>query len=186
MLESALAGSGESSANLGRMMPVVVDYAHAGGLAAELKTAIYAAEVIKPRADLVGGYVESGPNRNGGRCVQNVVQPGNVQCELSQILLLIRYAESAERNVLAWHGAGPCYVDQEVGAMRRPISDYAAMDPRQQAFQDWIVVAAHDHAVKRDALHELQERPPNVAHIAIAVHVLAIDVGYDRQNRGEF
>ena len=46
-------------------------------------------------------------------------------------------------------------------------------------------MAADDETVKRHALHEVEEGAADVAHVAVAIHVLAVNVGDDRDNRGQ-
>ncbi len=87
--------------------------------------------------------------------------------------------------MIAGGGLGFADANQEVGAAACAIGRHAAMNARQQAAQDRIVVAGNDHAVERDTLHELQEGAADVAHVAVAVHVLAVDVGDDREDRRE-
>ncbi len=77
-LKSALSGCSESGANLGRMVSVVVNDADAGGLAAKLEAAVYAAEVVECRADIVGRDIERGAYRNCRGRIQNIVYPRNM------------------------------------------------------------------------------------------------------------
>ena len=66
-----------------------------------------------------------------------------------------------------------------------PVSHHSARHPRQQSAQRFVVVASHHRAVEGHAVHELDEGALDVLHVAIAVHVLAIDVGHHRQNGRE-
>ena len=59
------------------------------------------------------------------------------------------------------------------------------MHARQQGAESVIVVAGDHHAVKRHAVHELDEGALDVVHVAIAVHVLAVDVGDHREDGRE-
>ena len=70
----------------------------------------------------------------------------------------------------------------EVGTAARAIGDGAALNLREHAAQQGIVVADHDHSVEGDVIHKIQESAFDVAHVAIAVHVFAIDVGDDGEN----
>ena len=70
----------------------------------------------------------------------------------------------------------------KVGTAPRAVGDSAALNLREHAAQHGIIVADHNHAVERHAIHEIQKRPLHIAHVAIAVHVFAIDVGDDREN----
>jgi len=58
----------------------------------------------------------------------------------------------------------------------------------QQTPQHHVVIASDDDAVKRDALHEFEKRAAHVAHVAVAIHVLAVEVcnhGEDRRKLQE-
>jgi len=55
----------------------------------------------------------------------------------------------------------------------------------QQRAEGSIVSAGNDHAIKRHAIHELDEGLFHILHVAIAIHVLAVDVGDDGKNWGQ-
>ena len=57
------------------------------------------------------------------------------------------------------------------------------MHVRQQTPQHRVIIAADDHAIKRNTLHKFEERTANVVHVAVAVHVLAVNVRDHRENR---
>src|ERR1017187_1304285 len=67
LAESALAGRGQRGLDLGRMVAVVVDDAHAGGAAAQLEAAIDAAELIEGGADGFDSNLQADADGNG-RC----------------------------------------------------------------------------------------------------------------------
>jgi hypothetical protein len=54
---------------------------------------------------------------------------------------------------------------------------------RGSIFQPLIVMAKNGHAIKRHAINEIQKRLLHISHIAIAIHVLAIDICYRGQDR---
>src|SRR6202142_4741792 len=81
--------------------------------------------------------------------------------------------------------SGAPQFDPEVRPLPRPITHHAPLNLGKQLPQNRIVIAGHDHSVERQAVHEVEERALHVVHAAIAVHVLAINVGDDGENRRE-
>jgi hypothetical protein len=114
------------------------------------------------------------------------VQAGHVQAKLAEGLLFEGYVEAADRPVIAGVRHGLAELNVKVGAATRAVGDGAALNLGEHAAQQGIVVADDDHAVERDAIHEVEKSALDVAHVAIAVHVFAIDVGDDRENGREF
>ena len=57
------------------------------------------------------------------------------------------------------------------------------VDAIKHAAQQRIVHTRRGRAIERHAVHELDERSLDVRHIAVAVHVFAIEVGHHRQHR---
>src|ERR1700733_14606874 len=82
----------------------------------------------------------------------------------------------AGRPVFTWVKYALPWLDVKVRAASRTVSDGAALNLRKHAAQNWIIVANHHHAVKRNAIHEVEKSAFDVAHVAIAVHVLAINI----------
>ena len=75
--------------------------------------------------------------------------------------------------------------DLKIRSLPRAIAHHAALQFRQNAAQHGIVVAGHDNSVERHAIHEFEEGAFDVLQVAIAIHVLAVDVGDDRNDRRE-
>ena len=73
--------------------------------------------------------------------------------------------------------------DSKIRPALRPIGHSPSLNVRQQPPQQRIVVAGNDHSIEGHAVHELEKSFFYVPHVAVAVHVLAIDVGHDRQDR---
>ena len=59
------------------------------------------------------------------------------------------------------------------------------MGARQDRGQLRIVDAGRHRAVERHLVHEVEKGALHVVHVAVAVHVLAIEVGHDRQDGRE-
>ena len=118
--------------------------------------------------------------RGGG--VQHVVSAGHAQAKLSQVGAMIVNMEAAQRKAFAIAGAEASTGDAEVHVVMGSVGEYAAAHLRQQVAQILVVGAGHNHSVKRHEIHELRGTPaPHRAMIAIAIHVLAIDVGHHRE-----
>ena len=81
--ETALPRRREGGANLGRMMPVVVDHADSVNRASQLEATIHAAKVLKGCADLLDADVKTDANRNRRCGIQHVVHAGHVQTKFA-------------------------------------------------------------------------------------------------------
>ena len=66
--------------------------------------------------------------------------------------------------------------------LRFSIGEDAAVQPGQNCRQCRIVNACSDRAIERHLVHEGQKGVFHVVHVAIAVHVLAIEIGDHCQN----
>jgi hypothetical protein len=73
-----------------------------------------------------------------------------------------------------------------IGPCCDSISKNTALGARQDFCQKRVIYARGDGAIKGDLVHKGQESRLHVGHIAIAVHVFAVEIGYDSQNRREF
>ena len=73
----------------------------------------------------------------------------------------------------------------EIGTATGAVRHYPASHLRHQTTQERIIIAQHDCAVKGDAVHEFEESAFHVPHIAVAIHVLTVDVGHHRKDGRE-
>ena len=88
---------------------------------------------------------------------------------------------------MAFSGDSAAHVgDAKVGAFAGAIGNDAATNTGENAAEIIIVIARHHHAVKGNVVEEVDEGVLDVGHVAIAVHVLAVDVGDDCEDRPEF
>src|SRR5580704_13337266 len=112
--KSTLAGGGQSGANLGGMVAIVINHTHAWRLATELEAAIHSAEILQPGANLVGWDVEA--NAYGNCCgrIQNVVQARDVEAKISQPLALVADLKLRERRSVSGDGNAPPQGDMKV------------------------------------------------------------------------
>ena len=80
--------------------------------------------------------------------------------------------------------AGGQQAPDEVRAGGHAIGIDAATHARQNRGEQRVIDAGRDSAIERHAVHELDKRRFHVRHVAIAIHVLAIEVG-DHARIGE-
>ena len=73
----------------------------------------------------------------------------------------------------------------EVGACRFAVGVDAAVDSVEHTAQQRVVEAGGGSAVEGYAVHEFDERAFDVGHVAVAVHVLAVEVGDDGEDGRE-
>src|SRR5207249_9517872 len=185
LAKATLPGGGKGGANFRGMVAVVIDYADPRNLAPQLEATVDAVEVFESRANLLDLEIQANPNGNGRRRVEDVVGSGNAQPELSQVGSTVDHVETADRVVLLVIESALLHLDAKIRASPRTVRHHPARNLRQHAAQNWIVVAEHDHPVKRHSIHEVQKSPLHVSHVAIAIHVFAVDVGHNRQDRRE-
>src|SRR5664279_93026 len=119
--ESALSRSRQSSANLRRMVPVIVNDSNATSAADHLKAAIDSVEVFQRLADILHGHVESDPHGNRRRRIPHVVFSWNAKVELSQRISAvagmngIQYCGTVARSAMQIR-------NEEVGLVMRTVS----------------------------------------------------------------
>ena len=171
--------------NFGGMVAVIVDHTHSGCAPAQLKTPVNATELIKPGPDCFHFNIKADTDRNRRSSIQNVVHSRYMQGKLAQIFLAITHAKAAQWLALNSQARGRTIfqLDQKIRPTLSPIGHRAALHLRQQSPQQRIIVARHYHSVKRHAIHELQKCFLHIPHVAVAIHVLAVDVGHNGENR---
>src|SRR5207245_1168110 len=62
---------------------------------------------------------------------------------------------------------------------------HSSLHLRHQPAQHRIIVTEHNRAIKGDAAHKIKKGSLHVPHVAIAVHVLAVNVGHYSKDGGE-
>src|SRR4051812_44481084 len=93
-----------------------------------------------------------------------------MDAELAEIFAAIGYAE------LAGSAVDLAIAHQEIRILAHSVRDHAALDARQKSARPLVIVAGDHHPVKRDLIHKFDEGILHIVHVAVAVHVLAIDV----------
>ncbi len=83
--------------NLRRMVPVIVNHAHARSPPAQLKAPVNSAELVEPGANRLHANIQPHAHRNRRRRIQNVVHSRHMQRELAQIFLAITDGKAAQR-----------------------------------------------------------------------------------------
>src|SRR5215469_15968510 len=100
---------------------------------------------------------------------------GDIQRESSQVTLAKAHLKPAHRGDTVRFIGGVTLLDLEnlkVRTAARAIGDHTSSDPGNELTYHIVIVADHDHAIKRYPVHEFYERLFNIGHVAIAIHVL--------------
>src|SRR6516165_166229 len=180
--KAALPGCGQRGADLCRVVPVVVDDRDSTRAPFELEATIDAPIACQSLTDTFDGNVETKSDSDGGGGVAHVVLAGNMQVEFAQVATAVINLEGAGKYSILTDS--PTHSrDQEIRAVACSVGHHKPAHVGQDASQLVVVIAGYDHPVKGDLIEELDERLLNVGHVAIAVQVLAVDVGDDRENR---
>src|SRR6266576_1367801 len=182
LAKAALPGCGQRGLDFGGMVAVVVDHANASDLAAQLETTVDTAKVFQRGVDVFDAEVQADADRNCGRGVENVVQSGHMQHEFAEILTAVAHRDVTQRAMFARLGYDRTRLDEEVGSATSAISHHPTLHLGQQFAQDRVVVAGNDHAIEGNPVHEIEEGLFDVTHVAVAVHMLAVNVGDDGEN----
>ncbi len=74
----------------------------------------------------------------------------------------------------------------KIRASPRSVAHRPPPNLRKQAAQLRIVITDHNRAVERNPVHEFQKSPLHLAHVAVAIHVLPVDVGDHRKHGRQF
>src|SRR5690348_13658907 len=93
--------------------------------------------------------------------------------------------EAAQRKPFPIARSEALIRDAKVHIVMGAIGEYAAAHLRKQLAQVLVVGTGDNDSVERHQIHERYEGLLHVAKIAVAVHVLAIDVGNDLNDWGE-
>src|SRR5262249_12441547 len=150
--------------------------------ALKLEAAIDAAKAFESALNGFDRNIEADADGDGRSGIEDVVGTGYVEHEFPQVFRPITDAEVGQRAMLArlrFDGTRP---DEEVGPAARTVGQDATLHLRQKLAQDRVVIAGDDHAVERDTIHEFQERLADIAHVAVTVHVFAVDIRDDGKN----
>src|SRR6266478_3722773 len=161
-------------------MAVVIDHGDVIDDALDVKTAAHASKIDKAFADQVGRNIQV--QRDGGcrRGVANIVHARRVRkLEQAEIFALISQPERAAQT-LQLHVA-----DHQISLARRSVGNDGALHAGNDGLHVWLIDAQDRRAVKRHAIHKLDEGVLNVFERGILVKVLAIDRCHDRDYRRE-
>jgi len=184
--ESALASGGEGGSNLGGVVAVVVDDGDAGGFAAQLEAAIDAVKAAEAFGDFVGGDFELVGDGDGGGGVEDVVSAGDMKFEGAEGAGGGVDEELGEAGFARDGGGYGQKFKTVVGFGGFAIGVNAAMGTGQDGFELGVVNAGGDGAVEGHFVHEVEVGALDVGHVAVAIHVFAVEVGDDGEDGGEF
>ncbi len=102
-----------------------------------------------------------------------------MKMEFAERLPAILHTEAADGALVSVRRHSLRAGQAEVGIWTRAIGHDSTAQLRQKRPQAVIVVAGNGHPIERHPVHEFDEGVLHVGHVAIAVHVLAVDVGDD-------
>src|SRR5713226_9633752 len=156
--ETALASGLKRGTNLGGMMAIVINDADPGCLATQLEPPVHAAKVFQRRADVVSLDVEADSHCNRCGSVQDIVHSRHMQSKIAEIALPVGHMKMAG-GLLPLGGYGGVepslpQFDVKIRTSPRSVGHGPPPNLRKQAPQQRIVIADHDHAVKRHPVHE--------------------------------
>src|SRR5271170_5799415 len=168
----AVASGAEGGANFGRVVSVVVDHCDAAHRALHLKAPVDAAKILYALDDGLGFDLQLVGNSHGGGGVEDVVGSGDMQLEGSE------HAAIAGGNLEAGTHSfdGRQHTQDIVGAGIGSVGEDLSANAHQDGGKLRIVEAGDAGAVKGHAIQELDEGILHVGHVAVAIHVLAIEV----------
>src|SRR5947208_16243928 len=84
-------------------------------------------------------------------------------------------------------GSESCLIrlDQKIRVTAGAVGNRAALDLRKHAAQNRIVITNDCNSIKGYAIDKLKEGSFYVAHVAVAIHVFAVNIGNYREDRRE-
>src|SRR6185312_6501981 len=94
--------------------------------------------------------------------------------------------ERRNRPVLRRVKASLAVLDPKIRAAARAIAHDATLYLGKNPPQHGIVITGYDHSIKRNAVHKVKEGALDIIHVAVAIHMLAVNIGDDRKYGREF
>ena len=165
------------------MMAIVVHHAHPGALSFELKATLDAAKLRQRFIDLGRGNVQTDASGNCCSRIEHVVMTWHLKSKVGDLPATMCNFESAAGSAVCGVASAFQYASTEIRCFSRAISNDSPFQPRKKPEKS-IVVHTSDHStIEWYAVHEVYECLFHVFHVAITVHVLAIDIGDDGENR---
>lgn len=165
------------------MVAVIVHDCNAAGDAALLEAPVDAAEAAQALGNLAGGYIELARDGHGGRGIEDVVTAGDVQFKWAEHFFGGVHLESRIAATV-WSARsgvehGVHHFHAKIGFGRDAIGKDSAARAGKDGAELRIVDAGRYRAVERHAVHEFEEGAFHIFHVAVAVHVFAVEVGDD-------
>ena len=162
------------------MVAVVVNDGDVVDGAFDVEAAADSAEFGKAFADEFGGNVEI---ERDGCCrgsVADVVNAGRVrEAEDAEVVAFVGQAEFAGEAVES------DVADDEIGLTGGAVGEDGALDVGDDSLHVGFIEAEDGGAVKRNAIHELDEGVLNIFERGVLIEVLAVDGGDDGDDRSE-
>src|SRR5882724_8114874 len=177
-IEFAAAGRFQRGANLDGVMTIVINDGDVIHDALDVKTAAHSGKFGKAFADQVGCNVQIERHGSRGRSVAHIVHARRMsQLEETEIITFIGKAEFAVEPLQLY------VADDQVGLARRSISDDRPLHARNYGLHVGLVSTQDCGAVKRHAVHELNERVLNVLERGVLVQVFAVNRSHHGDDR---
>ena len=181
-------GGGDHRGDLGGVMAVVVDHHDAPAFTAHLESPLGAGEFREGGGNARERDLELDADRHGAERIEQVVPARHGDGHLAERLAhaVHQAADGAARGErLELHVVCGDIGLARMPRLRQPISDHAPAGPGNQRTHRLVVCAEDRGAVERHLVDELQEGVVQRLPAAVSVHVLAVDVGHERDRRRE-
>src|SRR5271165_3374153 len=176
-----VAGGAEGGADFGRVVSVVVNHGDAAHGTLDLEAPVNAAKVLYPLRDGLGFQLQLVGDGHCGCRVENIVEPGHVKLEGAEHVAL-RASIYSDFEAGTRSFSRRQQAQDIVGAGVGSVGEDFSADAGQDGGKLRIVEAGHAGSVKGHAVHEVDEGILHVGHVAVTIHVLAVEVGDDGEN----
>src|SRR5271165_2332847 len=176
-----VAGGAEGGADFGRVVSVVVNHGDAAHGTLDLEAPVNAAKVLYPLRDGLGFQLQLVGDGHCGCRVENIVEPGHVKLEGAEHVAL-RASIYSDFEAGTRSFSRRQQAQDIVGAGVGSVGEDFPADAGQDGGKLRIVEAGHAGSVKGHAVHEVNEGILDVGHVAVTIHVFAIEVGDNGEN----
>src|SRR5579884_1817680 len=170
---SAFFGRLQGSVYFCRVVAVIVNHGHAALAALDLKAAVYSAKTVQSFQNGCWLYLKLCSNGHGRCCVQNVVASGDMKLKWAEDLPVCCNLEAPVSQNTRY----------KIGLRIHSISEDAPLHARKNGGELRVVQTGNTTSVEGHAVHELDEGVLYVLHVAVAIHVLAVQVRDNSKNR---
>ena len=146
----------------------------------DLKPAIDTAKTVEPVGDIFRGNLKLARNGNRRRCIEYVMPARHMEFKWPQRPFSGMHQELRKPSLRGDQKFKPI-----ICLRRNTVSEDAAAGTGQDGGKLGVVDAGGDSAVERDSVNEVEIGLVDVGHVAVAVHVLAVEIGDDGEDGRE-